>query len=303
MGVELPLEIYEEITGFDALPPPVDQADHERRKHRRIPFGCRVMIFPERKTGDNTPCVAMVRDMSVGGLSMLISEPLKPPTPFVIEFKGHRDRPVKMRCTSARCETGGFLGTEYVVGAAFDELLSTVLTPQELHEKDPPVAPLVDVLADTSEPVSEELIEETLRESSDVADSASAPAPAAAPRPEEPAPVFRVVPMPQEPPKAEVVAAECDPQTCDGRATNQEILARVKELLLQQEQLIERQRQELIQHRLQVESMRSEMEEAKKKLAELKAKSDADDGAIADLATFLKQRAGAQSPAQADEAA
>ena len=78
--------------------------------------------------------------MSVGGLSLLISEPLKPPTPFVLEFRGRKDRPVKIRCITARCETGGFGGTQYVVGAMFDELLTTVLTPEELHKVEAPGA-------------------------------------------------------------------------------------------------------------------------------------------------------------------
>jgi len=167
--VELPLEIYEEITGLEELPPPVDETDHERRKHRRVPFGCRVTIFPERKTGDNAPNVAMVRDMSVGGLSILNPEPLKPPTPFVIEFRGRQDRPVKIRCIATHCEPGGFGATEFVVGAKFDQLLTTVLPLEELYKEPPPPEPLINLLADEAEAadgaqaVTEELIEEALR--------------------------------------------------------------------------------------------------------------------------------------------
>jgi hypothetical protein len=49
--------------------------------------------------------------------------------------------------------------------------------------------------------------------------------------------------------------------------------------------------------------MRSDLEDTKKKLAELRAKSDSDDSAIAELATFLKEHGPGQSPAQANEAA
>jgi hypothetical protein len=307
--VELPLGIYEEITGLDAFPPPVDETDDERRKHRRIPFGCRVTIFPQRKSGDNTPGVAMVRDMSVGGLSILNPEPLKPPTPFVIEFRGHQDRPVKIRCIAVHCEPGGFGGTEFVVGATFDQLLTAVLPPEELHKEQPPPEPLISLVADDAqaadavEPVTEDLIEEALR---DPAAEAAVPPPAATP-PAEPPPVFRVIPIAEEPQKAAAVAMELDPPSPDIRWKNHEVLARVKELLLQQEQSFQRQRQELKEQRerfeKEIESMRSELEDTKKKLAELRAKSDADDSAIADLAAFLQQRVGGDSPAQTNEAA
>jgi len=393
--VELPLEIYEEITGFDELPPPVDEADHERRKHRRVPFGCRVTIFPERKSGDNAPNVAMVRDMSVGGLSILNPEPLKPPTPFVIEFRGRQDRPVKIRCTATHCEAGGFGATEFVVGAKFDELLTTVLSPEELYNEPPPPEPLINLVADEAEAadgaeaVTEELIEEALRapaeraaaqpvlelldtdlqdkmpaqlerpapepapkpapepahkpapdpapkpapepakassalflphsggktkKLSEIPDEeanefAPAPAPAAAPPPppEESTPVFRVIPIPEEPEKVAVVTMELGPQAPDSLGKNHEILARVKELLVQQEQSIERHRQELKEQRQrfekEMESMRSDLEDTKRKLAELQAKSEADDSAIADLAAFLKEHGPGQSPSQANEAA
>ncbi|MGD0387569.1 MAG: PilZ domain-containing protein [Tepidisphaeraceae bacterium] len=380
--MELPLGIYEEITGLEELPPPVDETDHERRKHRRVPFGCRVTIFPERKSGENTPGVAMVRDMSVGGLSILHSEPLKPPTPFVIEFRGRQDRPVRIRCIAARCEAGGFGATEFVVGATFDQLLTTELPPEELYKEPPPVEPLINLHADEAqpadeaEPVSEELIEAALREPADGAaaepvlelsdkeshDKISAPlkqpapepqttpaepaaapaagkahsalfqphsggktktlseipeeesneptptpAAAAAPPPEETTPVFRVIPIPEEPQKAAVMAMELGPPDPDNRGKNHEVLAQVKELLVEQQQSIERQQQELKEQRERfekdIESMRSELEEAKKNLAELRAKSDADDSAIADLATFLKRRGGGELPVKTNEAA
>ncbi|MGD0770683.1 MAG: PilZ domain-containing protein [Tepidisphaeraceae bacterium] len=381
--MELPLGIYEEITGLEELPPPVDETDHERRKHRRVPWGCRVTVFPERKSGDNTPGVAMVRDMSVAGLSILTSDPLKPPTPFVIEFKGRQDRPVKIRCISARCEAGGFGATQFVVGATFDQLLTTVLTPEELHKEQPPPEPLINLVADEAkaadeaEPVDEELVEEALREPAEAQaepalelmdkesqdktsgeikqpeheprttpdvppqtpgpakahsalfqphsggkskklseipeeesnEFAPAPAPqAAAPPPEESTPVFRVIPIPEEPEKAAAVAMELGPQAPDIRGKDHhEVLIRVKEMLLQQEQLIERQRQELKDYRersdKEIESMRSELEETKRKLAELQAKAEADDSAIAELAAFLDQHGGGESPVRTTEAA
>src|SRR5271163_1647970 len=113
--------------GLSELPPPVDEADYERRKHRRVPFGHRAIITPERKGYDNPPTVVMVRDVSAGGVSFLNDEALKPGTPLGIEFKGHQDRPVQLHCTVARCEAGGSGGTQFVVGAAFDAVLTNEL--------------------------------------------------------------------------------------------------------------------------------------------------------------------------------
>jgi hypothetical protein len=49
--------------------------------------------------------------------------------------------------------------------------------------------------------------------------------------------------------------------------------------------------------------MRSELEETKNNLAELRAKCEADDNAIADLANFVKEHAGSESPDERNEAA
>jgi Spy/CpxP family protein refolding chaperone len=101
---------------------------------------------------------------------------------------------------------------------------------------------------------------------------------------------------------------ELGPQAPDIRGKDHhEVLIRVKEMLLQQEQLIERQRQELKDYRersdKEIESMRSELEETKRKLAELQAKAEADDSAIAELAAFLDQHGGGESPVRTTEAA
>lgn len=110
----------------------MDEADYERRKHRRVPFGHRAIVSPERKGMDNTPAVVMVRDVSVGGVSFLHDEAFKVGTPFVIEFKGHQDRPVKMHCSVVRCEAGGSGGAQFVVGAAYDALLTEELPAEKL---------------------------------------------------------------------------------------------------------------------------------------------------------------------------
>jgi PilZ domain-containing protein len=125
--VEIPVRIYEEITGLAELPPPVDEADYERRKHRRVPFGHKATITPERKGYDNTPAVVMVRDVSLGGVSFINDDALKVGTPILIEFKGLQERPVKLHCAVVRCEAGGSGGAQFVVGASFDAVLTKEL--------------------------------------------------------------------------------------------------------------------------------------------------------------------------------
>jgi hypothetical protein len=153
--VEIPVRIYEEITGLPDLPPPVDEADYERRKHRRVPFGHRAIISPERKGADNTPTVVMVRDVSLGGVSFLNDEALKVGTPLGIEFKGHQDRPVNLHCAVVRCEAGGSGGTQFVVGASFDAVLTKEL-PLQAPSEIPKLVELVPAEPKQAEPIPAE---------------------------------------------------------------------------------------------------------------------------------------------------
>jgi hypothetical protein len=184
--VELPLAVYEEITGSSELPPPVDEADFERRSHRRMPFGFRATILPTRKGVEGPASVVMVRDISVAGVSILHEEALKQGTLFTIEFKGTDDRPVKIQCTSVRCEQGGTGGTQYVIGATFDEVLT----------KDLPHVPAegsVEPLSDQS-PIDRRVSPlETEKET-----VPPVPAPAAETIFEEPAPVAEPSPKQEE---------------------------------------------------------------------------------------------------------
>lgn len=344
--MEISDAIYEEITGLSELPPPVDEADYERRKHRRVPFGHRAIILPERKGFDNAPAVVMVRDISMSGVSFLHDEALKVGTPMQIEFKGHEERPVKVHGTVVRCEAGGSGGTQFVVATAFDAVLTEELPPEKLNAKAKPV-PLApaEPIDDKPIPAEPAILEakpaetkhvepqpaapavETAAKSSalfraadpnavkDASDeywamaevSETSPAQAAPkPPPEAAEPTFRVVPMP-EPEKEAAVTLELGPQTSVGGGKSHEVLARVKELLVKQERTIEAQRRELDEQRGQFEkeiaAARLELEDAKKNLAELRAKSEADDNAIADLADFVREHAGSESPDQRNEAA
>lgn len=155
--MDLALAVYEEITGSSELPPPVDEADIERRSHRRMPFGFRATILPLRKGVEGPASVVMVRDISVGGVSILHEEALKQGTSLTIEFKGAGERPVKIQCTVARCEQGGTGGTQYVIGATFEELLTKDLPPVPAEQ---PVEPLSDPSQIQGKPVESETEEQ-----------------------------------------------------------------------------------------------------------------------------------------------
>ncbi len=137
--MELSPAVYEEITGTSALPP-IPGEDSDRRKYRRMPFGFRATILPTRKGVEGPASVVMVRDISLAGISLLNEDALKNGTSFVVEFRGGQDRPVKIRCATVRCEQGGMGGTQYVIGATFEELLTKELPPLPKEEPLPPLS-------------------------------------------------------------------------------------------------------------------------------------------------------------------
>jgi hypothetical protein len=195
-SVELPLGIFEEITGLGNLPAPVDQADYDRRKNQRAPFGFRGIISHEKKGGEQVSSVVMVRDISLGGLSFLNEEPLKPGTLFVMEFKGVDDRAVQIRCSVQRCATGGLEGTENIVGATFEELLTKELERPKAEAK--PEAPPAEAVAQpigedaAAKPVAGEdpaAKEPAAQQADPAANPAQEPAPATPATPTEAAPV------------------------------------------------------------------------------------------------------------------
>jgi hypothetical protein len=83
-----------------------------------------------------------------------------------------------------------------------------------------------------------------------------------------------------------------------GSGKTQVVLTRVKELLVKQEQTIKKQAAQLKKQRdsasKEVEKLRHDVAEMKQQMAELRSRTQADDDAISDLATFLDQHGGAE---------
>jgi hypothetical protein len=210
--VEIPLAIFEEITGLGDLPPPTDEADYERRKHARAPFGFRGTITYEKKGGEKVSSVVMVRDISCAGVGFLNEEPLKPGTILTMEFKGQDDRPVQVRCSVQRCATGGLEETENIVGASFEELLT-----KELERKVAPPKPIEPLKPAEATPATAEKVESEddalkMIEGDDLEDKSAEGEKSEQPKPAEPA-TAAAAPTPVAPASATPAPAAAAPAT------------------------------------------------------------------------------------------
>jgi hypothetical protein len=115
----------------------------ERREHPRVEFGRRATIFRliNRKPGQSA--VVLLRDMSIKGVGLLHSEQMEPLDEFVLDVSKFVGRPLGIRCAVERCESGGSGGTQWVVGATFEELFESAEllipapTPEHIAEENP----------------------------------------------------------------------------------------------------------------------------------------------------------------------
>jgi len=121
--VNLPSELFDEITGLGDLPPPVTEADCERRSHHRFAIGSRATICGLRRGVEGPPSIVLMRDVSVAGVGFLHNERMREGDAFVIRFAGKNGRRVGIRCFVNRCEAGGTGGMQFVIGATFQVLL------------------------------------------------------------------------------------------------------------------------------------------------------------------------------------
>ena len=127
--MEIPVGIYEEITGMPELPPPADEAELERRKGQRVPFGFRAIATQERKGGGNEPGRRHGPRHLDGGMSFINARGAPTGHAFHHRIQGLSGSPVKIRCLVARCAIGGLEGTQYIVGASFEEVLTREYAP------------------------------------------------------------------------------------------------------------------------------------------------------------------------------
>jgi hypothetical protein len=127
--MELPVALLDEITGGSNQPVPEEGTEHERRRHRRLPFGSRGTIAPLRDGAEGPPCVILLRDISLGGVGFLNAEAMKPGDLFILRFSGKQGPTIKVKCAAQRCDSGGTGGSQFAIGATFEQLLETVEAP------------------------------------------------------------------------------------------------------------------------------------------------------------------------------
>jgi hypothetical protein len=133
--VELPDVLLEEITGV-ANAGQVSGSD-ERRRYSRLSFGSRAYVYPLIQSEHTRGLTAVVRDISVGGIGLLLSREVSSGDEFVLRLPRKAAGPaIDVMCLVRRCEPGGFGGGNFVVGATF-ELVLDLAAPDPMTIKPP----------------------------------------------------------------------------------------------------------------------------------------------------------------------
>ena len=128
--MELPIQLFEELTGTAVAEAPGQPPD-ERRKHPRVAMGARARILPllEGVGGGGSP--VLVRDISLAGIGFLSAAEMNVGDEFVIHLPAPSGRTAQIQSIVNRCERGGTGCTQYVVGATFELVLDVSATPVE----------------------------------------------------------------------------------------------------------------------------------------------------------------------------
>ena len=125
--MELTAEQFEQITGLTHEAPIYDGV--EKRRHPRVTFGSRARIYPLIPAICPNGRSVLVRDISLGGVGLLFSDPLAVGDEFYIQLPTLHGETLVIHCMTQHCETGGSHGKQFVIGAAFEQVLdASVLT-------------------------------------------------------------------------------------------------------------------------------------------------------------------------------
>jgi len=116
-------KIFQSIFGMCIIDYSNDAA--ERREHPRVEFGRRATIFALADGNPGPATIILIRDMSLKGVGILQSERMEPLDEFVLDVSKFVGRPLGIRCSVERCEPGGSGGTQWVIGATFEEILES----------------------------------------------------------------------------------------------------------------------------------------------------------------------------------
>ena len=120
-----------DILGIIPDEPLVDDAD-SRRAAPRIACGRRAWVIRFDKTGRRDEARVMLHDISVKGVGFLGDAGLRVGERFVLHVNDSSEKPLYLKCTTRRCESGGIGGVSFVVGATFDDWVDGSFTSTDL---------------------------------------------------------------------------------------------------------------------------------------------------------------------------
>ncbi|HWE03659.1 MAG TPA: PilZ domain-containing protein [Tepidisphaeraceae bacterium] len=92
----------------------------ERRQHQRLPFRFKVKIIPYENQICSDPISVWTRDISAGGIGLIVHKPMRDGSRFIIKLPRHHDTPVLFLCTVRNCAR--LAANVYGVGATFAEV-------------------------------------------------------------------------------------------------------------------------------------------------------------------------------------
>jgi myosin heavy subunit len=206
-------------------------------------------------------------------------------TEFIIGFIGQKGQLIRVQCSAHRCEAGGTGGTQYVVGAVFQEMLAE-------EQEDAKPAPVEAAPAERpagrmfrrelppqeaepvaqAEPADQELAEEEPASQAEPIAEVE-PEPVAAPAEVKPEPIAQAPIFSEE--AVIMTLSESSSGTPAEHAQachNQEILARVKAAVTKQNQSLKQQVQQLEETNRQLAGQQAAMNELSHKVQDLQGK-------------------------------
>ena len=115
MSMQLSAELYSQIVK-DLVSDGLGEFGRQQRREPRVGMRARAHILPS--VSATVPVPVRVRDVSIGGMGLLLTRELGPDTLFLLLLpKGGGKPPVRLACTVAHCQAIG--DDLYAVGARF----------------------------------------------------------------------------------------------------------------------------------------------------------------------------------------
>ena len=132
--MEMPVELFEDITGLSHLR--TGERARGKRASGRVPVArsamvCRVVLGEAQR-----PIVAVVRELSLGGIGLVCTHKLRRGEQFVAHLPRRMGDTIPVRYVTVRCERGRQCPkgeTTYTVGASFATVMHPAFLPGETN--------------------------------------------------------------------------------------------------------------------------------------------------------------------------